>query len=177
MQYVAFLRAINVGGRRVKMEVLRGVFERFGFADVATILASGNVLFDSPSPPVAGDLEVRFESEVGFSSTMFIRSAAEVRSVLANRPWDHADAIVDVVFLSLPLDDSRSAELEASVSPPEAVSVIGTEVFILRAARDRQTPYKESDALGALSRDSTRRGIATVERVAAMFDSRAPGGG
>ncbi len=159
------------------MDVLRGVFERFGFTDVATVIASGNVLFDSPSPPVAGDLEAYFEREVGFSSTMFIRSAAEVRSVLANRPWDHADAIVDVAFLSRPLDDSRSIELEASVSPPEAVSVFGTEVFILRAPRDQQTPYKESVALGALSSDSTRRGIATVERIAGLFDARASVGG
>jgi len=44
---VAFLRAINVGGRTVKMDYLRSLFEDLGFADVETFIASGNVVFES----------------------------------------------------------------------------------------------------------------------------------
>lgn len=47
-RFVAFLRAINVGGSRaVRMETLRRIFESFGFAKVDTFLASGNVVFES----------------------------------------------------------------------------------------------------------------------------------
>ena len=42
----AFLRAINVGGRTIKMERLRREFEVFGFPGVETFIASGNVVFD-----------------------------------------------------------------------------------------------------------------------------------
>ena len=42
--YAAFLRAINVGGHVVKMDVMRGLFEAMGLAQVRTVLASGNVL-------------------------------------------------------------------------------------------------------------------------------------
>ncbi len=47
-RFVAFLRAINVGGNRVvKMDFLRQVFESLGFSRVETFIASGNVVFDT----------------------------------------------------------------------------------------------------------------------------------
>ena len=48
-RYVAFLRAINVGGRVGKMAALKGLFERLKLADVETFIASGNVIFTSAS--------------------------------------------------------------------------------------------------------------------------------
>ena len=43
--YVAFLRGMNLGGRRIKNEELRAEFEALGFEEVATFRASGNVIF------------------------------------------------------------------------------------------------------------------------------------
>ena len=43
---VAFLRAVNVGGRVAKMDALRRSFEKLGFRRVETFIASGNVIFD-----------------------------------------------------------------------------------------------------------------------------------
>ncbi len=48
-RYVAFLRAINVGGHTVKMDYLRQVFESFGLSGVETFIASGNVVFEAPT--------------------------------------------------------------------------------------------------------------------------------
>ena len=53
-RYVAFLRAVNVGGRIVKMDELRRPFAAAGFADVETFIASGNVIFDTTAKPGAG---------------------------------------------------------------------------------------------------------------------------
>jgi uncharacterized protein (DUF1697 family) len=48
LRFIAFLRAINVGGgRTVKMQSLREVFESLGFSRVATFIASGNVVFET----------------------------------------------------------------------------------------------------------------------------------
>ncbi len=49
-RYVAFLRAINVGGRTVAMRELTRIFERLGFSDVGTFIASGNVIFRYAEP-------------------------------------------------------------------------------------------------------------------------------
>jgi len=48
-KYIAFLRAINVGGHTVKMDHLRSLFEALGFSNVETFIASGNVIFESKS--------------------------------------------------------------------------------------------------------------------------------
>ena len=46
-RFVALLRAINVGGRNVKMAELCALFEQARLSDVASVIASGNVLFSS----------------------------------------------------------------------------------------------------------------------------------
>ena len=51
-RYVALLRGINVGGINIKMVDLARVFTELGFERVKTVLASGNVLFDSTSADV-----------------------------------------------------------------------------------------------------------------------------
>ena len=60
VRYVAFLRAINVGGHTVKMDALRRHFEDMGAANVETFIASGNVIFDSAD--AADRLERRLEA-------------------------------------------------------------------------------------------------------------------
>ena len=46
-RHIAFLRAINITGRTIKMDRLRALFAELGLANVATFIASGNVLFDA----------------------------------------------------------------------------------------------------------------------------------
>ena len=48
VRHVAFLRAINVGKRVVKMEDLRKIFEAGGFLNVQTFIQTGNVIFEPP---------------------------------------------------------------------------------------------------------------------------------
>ena len=62
-RYIAFLRAINVGGRTVKMDELRTLFAAMGFAGVATFIASGNVIFAADHPDAAA-LQLQIEGEL-----------------------------------------------------------------------------------------------------------------
>ena len=62
-KYVAFLRAINVGGHTVKMEHLRILFEELGFENVETFIASGNVIFDSKTKSTK-TLETKIEKHL-----------------------------------------------------------------------------------------------------------------
>ncbi|HEX7528041.1 MAG TPA: DUF1697 domain-containing protein, partial [Thermoanaerobaculia bacterium] len=76
---VAFLRALNVGGRVVKMGALKRDFETMGFTDVETFIASGNVVFSSKG---ARGLEAKIanalEQELGYAVATFVRTVAEV---------------------------------------------------------------------------------------------------
>ncbi len=86
MLYVAFLRAINVGNRRLKMDLLRAVFVDSGLENVATYIASGNVIFEAAAPPLPGDLADAFERRVGFRSEVFLRNSDEVQVVIDHVP-------------------------------------------------------------------------------------------
>ena len=53
-RYVALLGSINVGGNRLLMADLREALEREDFAEVETVVASGNVLFSHDERPSEG---------------------------------------------------------------------------------------------------------------------------
>ncbi|WP_442887082.1 DUF1697 domain-containing protein [Congregicoccus parvus] len=87
---VAFLRAINTGRRRVAMERLRELFEEAGFAEVATFIASGNVIFSTAARDTA-KLETRIEKVLreglGYEVETYVRTLEEVQAIAAGDPF------------------------------------------------------------------------------------------
>jgi len=151
------------------MDALKQVYVEAGFDNVATFIATGNVVFESHSPPLEGDLEMHFRSRIGFSSQVFLRTAGEVRAIVETNPWTHDGALVDVSFLERQPEESASRELESSVMPPEALVIHGSEVFFLREGKGIATVHKESSTVRALGMQTTRRGMGTIERIATRF--------
>ena len=92
-RYIAFLRAINVGGHTVKMDALRKHFSKMGFTNVETFIASGNVLFDADDDEPAA-LEERIahelESRLGYPVGTFLRTPAEFAAIVRHQPFDSA---------------------------------------------------------------------------------------
>lgn len=90
MRYVAFLRGIMPMNPNMRGEKLREVFESLGFTNVATVIASGNVVFDSPSKSFTA-LEKKIESvlpeKLGFSSTTIVRSREEIEKLIKKNPF------------------------------------------------------------------------------------------
>ncbi|HEX5989458.1 MAG TPA: DUF1697 domain-containing protein [Solirubrobacterales bacterium] len=86
-RYVAFLRGMNLGNRRIKNDELRRHFEAVGFEGVATFRASGNVIFATPKREAETKLASRVESELderlGYDVPVFLRSAEELAAVAA----------------------------------------------------------------------------------------------
>src|SRR6476469_5768259 len=91
-RYVAFLRGMNLGGRRIKNDELRRHFEEMGFEEVATFRASGNVVFSDPGRETESKLARRVEAELderlGYDVPVFLRSAEEVSAIAALEPFD-----------------------------------------------------------------------------------------
>lgn len=84
--WVAFLRAVNVGKRKMKMAELKTLCESLGFDNVKTILASGNVRFETGKNPKQA-LETAIETRWGWRSEAIIRSDAEIAAMLASDPF------------------------------------------------------------------------------------------
>jgi uncharacterized protein (DUF1697 family) len=89
-KYAAFLRGINIGGRRVKNDALAKCFESMGFKDVAVHIASGNVIFSDSRRSVdklTKAVEDGLEDSLGFDVTTFLRTADEMRAMAAFQPF------------------------------------------------------------------------------------------
>ncbi|HEY4375739.1 MAG TPA: DUF1697 domain-containing protein [Acidimicrobiales bacterium] len=89
MAYFGFLRAVNVGKRRVVMADLRTELADLGLDDVGTFINSGNVIFRSSAraATVERQIEQRLHEWLGFEVETFVRTASELRAVLAHQPF------------------------------------------------------------------------------------------
>ena len=63
-KYIAFLKAINVGGHNVKMDHLKRLFVKMDFKNVETFIASGNVIFETKLK-TADSIKEKIETEIG----------------------------------------------------------------------------------------------------------------
>ncbi|MBD3730233.1 MAG: DUF1697 domain-containing protein [Sphingomonadales bacterium] len=104
-RYVALLGSINVGGNRLKMADLVAALEKHGFSGVATVVASGNVLFDHPraaEPALQDEIAKIVQEEFGIASFAVVRSRAELEQALAESPFadQGEDKLVHVHFLA-----------------------------------------------------------------------------
>lgn len=91
--YVAFLRGMNLGGRRIKNEELREEFEALGLYDVACFRASGNVVFavkGGSEAKLTEQIETGLGEALGYDVPVFLRSAAELGALAAHEPFDIA---------------------------------------------------------------------------------------
>ncbi len=115
-RYAAFFSSINVGGNRVTMADLRWAFEREGFEQVETVVASGNVLFEFEERPTAGleDLFAHMMAE-RFENRSFVavRSRDEVAAAIAGNPFaaDGAENLVHTQFLARQPSAAQFADL------------------------------------------------------------------
>lgn len=177
-RYVAFLRGINLGRRRIKMDVLRERFVEQGFAEVATFIASGNVLFDSPArdaAKLAARIAAHLEKTLGYDVDTFLRTRTEVATVAASAPFPAADMAaahsVHAIFLHEPLDAATARALEAVQSDHDALRVAGREIYWLCRIPTPESDIWSSPAVRALKlpKRTTARNLNMLRRLAAEF--------
>jgi len=172
---IAFLRAVNVGGRFVKMDALKAQFEALALTDVSTFIASGNVIFDTRARDM-GALEQKIEKQLygafGFEVHSFVRSTAEVAAIAACRPFDAHEleqAVSFVVgFVARPFDAAQQKLVRGFNNELDAFHVQGRELYWM--SRHRQSDSKFSNAAfeRALGLRATFRNMNTLQRIAAL---------
>ena len=172
-KYIAFLRAINVGGHTVKMDRLRQIFESLGFSNVETFIASGNVIFDY-KPKDAGTLERTIEQNLkevlGFEVATFLRTDKELADIANYKPFpksqmDSATAL-NIAFLSDPLDDKSKKSLMALKTDIDDFHTHGREVYWLCLKKQSESKFSNAVLEKTLGRKATLRGLNTVRKLA-----------
>jgi len=108
--FIALLRAVNVGGTgKLPMADLRALCAEMGFGRIETYIASGNVVFDSSlsAQSVHARFEKRLLAHAGKPMEVFVRTAAEMATVLAKNPFAELDpALTYAFFLHVKPDDA-----------------------------------------------------------------------
>lgn len=181
--YIAFLRGINLGYRRLKMDRLRTLFEEMKFAGVATFIASGNVIFASKIVD-AGKLEQQIQKHLqrslGYAVDTFVRTRAEVATVAAFRPfaqtdWDNPAYTKYAGFLQEALSPGQARRLTACQTEVDEFCVAGREFYWLCRIKSNESKVWTSPGMKAVKLpSSTMRNLTTVRRLAAQFPAPAP---
>jgi uncharacterized protein (DUF1697 family) len=99
--YIALLRAVNVGGTgKLPMAELRDMCAEQGFVRIETYIASGNVIFDChlPAQVVQAKLEKRLRAYAGKAVDVFVRTAAQMRTILKKNPFPDKDPRLTYAF-------------------------------------------------------------------------------
>jgi uncharacterized protein (DUF1697 family) len=168
---------MNLGGRRIKNEVLRRRFEELGFLEVATFRASGNVIFALKGGGRGGEgvlcerIEEGLSAALGYDVPTFLRSAAEVEEIRAHEPFEAsllkatAGRLQVSILSSAPTAAVRERVL-AMATDADRLSIRGRELYWLpsRGTLDSALDLKAIDAI--LGR-STMRTKGTVDQIAA----------
>jgi uncharacterized protein (DUF1697 family) len=176
-RYVAFLRGMNLGGRRIKNEDLRRHFEEMGLGEVATFRASGNVVFAAPEREAEGKLARRVEAELGerlgYEVPVFLRSAEEVAAIAAREPFD-AKAVakskgkLQVSFLAKKPSAAAKRKALVAATDEDLLAIEERELYWLPSGGISESEL-DLEAIEAALGPGTIRTMGTVEQIVAKY--------
>jgi len=173
MKYVAFLRAINVGGHTIiKMTDLKQIFESLGLENVQTYIQSGNVIFETNKDDTAS-LEKRIEHQLeklaGFKIQLFVRTIREVQSIASKSPFTaQGNETVHVALLSKRPDKKGQQALMSVKSEADDFAVKGREVYNLRRNREKSV-FSNNFIEKILKMPSTTRNMTVIKKIAEKY--------
>ena len=177
--HIALLRGINLGPhKRVSMPALRALVTSLGHTDVATYIASGNVVFTACSAAPGPDLEKAIATELGVECRVVVLTCAELARAVADNPYpDEPDPKRVHAFFLTAEPDGAAREHVAQAQERAAAKGSRDEAAIVGRVLYLHTPdgFGRSELAAELSKgarrnpaEGTARNWATVTRLLAM---------
>lgn len=172
-KYVAFLRAINVGGHTIiKMTDLKQIFESCGLENVQTYIQSGNVIFEldeDDTPTLEDRIASQVEKATGFKTQLFVRTIREVQSLANKSPFTaKAGETVHVGFLKEKPGKKQQEALLSFRSDADDFAVKGREVYNLRYDREKSI-FSNSFIEKILKMPGTTRNMTVIKKIAEKY--------
>ena len=162
------MRGINVGGnKRVPMAELRELLGDLGYENIATLLNSGNAVFDAPGS--VAKIQKEFESAIvdhfGFEVDVVFRTTKQIDAVLKLDPFKKVaddDSRYMVCFLSEKPKAAAAKALQAQDFKPELLEIKGTELYAWCPNKINDSPLLKAAGKAKLSDHMTARNWRTV---------------
>jgi uncharacterized protein (DUF1697 family) len=176
-RYVAFLRGMNLGKRRIANEDLRAHFSAMGFEDIATFRASGNVVFASdrgePEAKLAKLVEAGLGTLLGYDVPVFLRGDAEVAAIAAFEPFDRAlveasKGKLQVSLLRAKPPAAARRKVLALAGDQDRLAIEGRQLYWLPSGGLLESEL-DLKAIEAILGPDTRRTMGTIERLAVRY--------
>lgn len=166
-RYAAFLRAINIGGRRITGPELCKPFTGMGFTEASSFRASGNVVFDAPRKPAEARIEQQLGKELGYEVVTFLRTRGELEALASGEPFEPG-AKYHVMFLKALPSPARQREVLALGSDDDRLAFGDRELFWRPRGRmlESELDLKRVEKLIGLN---TMRTNGTVEQMASKY--------
>jgi uncharacterized protein (DUF1697 family) len=139
---IAFLRAVNVGRRRVAMARVVETLEGLGYDGVWTHANSGNVVFEAAGSRTAVEQAIAdaLQTAFGFEVTTFVRTATELHKVVGLEPFPVAEGdTYFVTFLKSVPSRSVAKALEEASNDFDTLVVRGRDVHWRMRGRSTET--------------------------------------
>jgi uncharacterized protein (DUF1697 family) len=176
---VAMLRSVNLPNhQKVDMQTLKTLCISLGLRDVQTYIQSGNLVFrDGGEDPAAltGKLEEAMEAGFGFRPIVLVRTASELRKVIAKNPFAGRAEVEPskllVVFLDHPPARAARDKLLAIPCQPEELHIHGREVYIYYPEGMARPKIPLVRLEKALQCSSTGRNWNTVNKLLGMAEA------
>jgi len=182
VQYVALLRGIGPGNPNMRNEKLRGVLEGLGFANVASVISTGNLVFEADANADPAELEAEIQAawpkRLGFESTTIVRSRPELQRLIAGNPFGETeDAPTSRLHVSF-LKRAPQVELELPYRDPKGgYEIVTIEDRAICSVIDTTGQNRTPEAMRWLERtfgkEITMRTWRTVHRIAAKMGAQA----
>jgi uncharacterized protein (DUF1697 family) len=176
-RYIAFLRAINVGGHVVKNDRLCKLFGELGCSRVEALLASGNIIFESrvaDAAKLARQVERRLEEALGYEVATFLRTDVELQRIHAHRAFPAAqlarpDMRIHVGFLHEPVSKAARSGLLALCTPDDTFHFNARELYWMRRGGIGDSKLSGALLERTLGAPLTMRNANTVAKLVAKY--------
>ena len=168
------------------MADLRRYGEALGLRNVATFIASGNLIFDVAAGADLAALERRLEkhlaSEFGFEAPAFIRTADEIAAVAETQLFPDLAATdsLYVSFLRSVPDEAAKKAILALESPVDTFRFLGRELYWRCRGKISEVsiawPMLDKLAKSGKAVDGTSRNITSVRKLLVAMETPARSG-
>ncbi len=172
-RYAAFLRAVNVGRRRVKMDVLRNHMTAIGFENVQSYIASGNLIFDSSLRSLGKIerlIESHLEEELRFAVTAFVRTKRDVQTIAGNPHLVSEIGTVSVGLLKHVPSKETVQSLMSRANSKNMFEIDNREVYWRCLTSLLDSEFSNVDFEKVLQQEATFRKSTTVQAIATKLE-------
>lgn len=176
---VAMLRGVNLGSyQKISMPALKTLCTSLGLRDVQTYIQSGNIVFREDGDDLitlGRKLEQKMAAEFGFRPAVILRTASELRTVIAKNPFAEREGVQPnrllIVFMDKAPARAARDQLLAIPCEPEEIRIVNREVYIYYPDGMAHPRIPLARLEKTLQCSSTGRNLNTVNKLLAMAEA------